>query len=38
VLWLTIGIAVGGVLGLFVKQPLAQSIMKVAYYNNPWET
>lgn len=38
VVWLAIGILVGCILGLFVKQPLAQSIADVAYYDNPWET
>lgn len=38
VLWLLPGLLVGAVLGLFVKQPLGQSIMDVAYFDNPWET
>ncbi len=36
--WLIVGSLVGLLLGLRIRQPLAQSIMDIAYYNNPWET
>jgi len=36
-LWIPLGIVMGGLLGCFVKQPLLLSIFDMAYYNNPWE-